>query len=255
MGTPKPAMPARVLIAGATSAIAHATARRFAADGADLFLAGRDPAKLAAVAGDLRVLGAGQVETLVLDMNDLGRHAELLTTAQGALGGFDVVLVAWGILPDQAACERDVGTALDAWATNATSTIAFLTRVANVLEIQRQGTLAVITSVAGDRGRRANYVYGAAKSAVDTYLAGLRARLYRAGVAVTTLKPGLVDTPMTAHVRKRPLFIGPEQAGDLIYLAIRRRRDIAYVPGYWRLIMTAIRLVPEGMMKRLNLSA
>jgi len=248
-------VPTRVLIAGATSAIAHAAAKRFAAEGAHLFLAGRDPAKLAATADDLRVRGAGRVETFALDLNDLDRHAGLLSAAQGALGGLDVVLVAWGALPDQAACERDARLALGAWTTNATSTLAFLTLLANEMEAQRHGTIAVISSVAGDRGRRANYVYGAAKAATDAFLSGLRARLYAAGVTVTTIKPGPVDTPMTAHLRKGPLYISADKAGALTHEAIRRRRDVAYVPWYWRWIMMAIRLIPEGMMKRLNLSA
>jgi short-subunit dehydrogenase len=249
------APPARVLVAGAASAIAHATARRFAADGAALFLAGRDPAKLAAVADDLRVLGAARVDSLALDFNDLDRHVELLTAAQAALGGFDVVLVAWGTLPDQAACERDVGVALDAWTTNATSTIAFLTRVANVLELQRHGCLAVISSVAGDRGRRANYVYGASKAALDAFLSGLRARLHASGVAVITIKPGPIDTPMTAQLKKGPLVASADKAGELIYRAIQKRRDVVYVPGYWRPITAALRALPEGVMKRLNLKA
>jgi len=244
-----------VLIAGATSAIAHATARRFAAEGAALYLAGRDPAKLAAVADDLRVRGAGRVDTYAVDMNELDHHVDLLTAAQSALGGFDVVLVAWGTLPDQAACERDVGLMLDAWTTNATSTIAFLTRVANVMELQRQGCLAVLSSVAGDRGRRANYVYGASKAALDAFLSGLRARLFASGVTVITLKPGPIDTPMTAHLRKGPLFSSPDKAGDIIYHAIQKHRDVVYVPGYWRPIAAAIRLVPESVMKRLNLKA
>jgi len=248
-------MTARVLVAGATSAIAHATARHFAEDGAALFLAARDPAKLAAAAADLRVRGAARVETFTLDFTDLGRHAELLAAAQTALGGFDVVLVAWGALPDQAACEQDVAATLDAWSTNATSAIAFLTRAANVLALQRHGCLAVISSVAGDRGRRGNYLYGAAKAAVTTFLGGLRARLHPYGVTVLTLKPGLIDTPMTAHFRKGPTFTSADTAGALTHQAIIKRRDVAYIPGYWRFIMFAVRLVPESIMKRLNLSA
>ncbi|RIL09366.1 short-chain dehydrogenase [bacterium] len=245
----------RVLVAGATSAIAAAVARRYAEAGADLVLAARDAGKLSAVADDLRVRGTGRVETFVIDMVDTARQAELLAAAQAALGRIDVVLVAWGTLPDQAAIEHDVAATLACWEANATSVVAFLAQAADVLEAQRGGCLAVITSVAGVRGRRANYTYGAAKAGVIAFAQGLRARLFAAGVAVVELRPGPVDTPMTARLRKGPLFIGPERAGALIVGAIRRRRDIAYIPGYWRWIMLAVALVPEGVMKRLNLSA
>lgn len=245
----------RVLIAGATSAIAHAAARRFAGEGATLMLAARDPDRLAANAADLRVLGAARVETFVIDFDETPRQAELLAAAEADFGGLDLILVAWGVLPDQAACEGSVALTLAAWQTNATATIAFLTRAAMLLERQRQGTLAVISSVAGDRGRRDNYVYGAAKAAVDAFLQGLRARLHGAGVRVITIKPGPTDTPMTAHRRKGPLFVSAERAGDLVYRAAIGSREVVYAPAWWRPIMLAIRLIPEGLMKRLNLSA
>ncbi|MCB0216930.1 MAG: SDR family NAD(P)-dependent oxidoreductase [Caldilineae bacterium] len=245
----------RVLIAGATSAIAHAAARRFAGEGATLMLAARDPDRLAANAADLCVLGAARVETFVIDFDETPRQAELLAAAEADFGGLDLILVAWGVLPDQAACEGSVALTLAAWQTNATATIAFLTRAAMLLERQRQGTLAVISSVAGDRGRRDNYVYGAAKAAIDAFLQGLRARLHGAGVRVITIKPGPTDTPMTAHRRKGPLFVSAERAGDLVYRAAIGSREVVYAPAWWRPIMLAIRLIPEGLMKRLNLSA
>lgn len=245
----------RVLILGAGSAIAQATARRFAAEGASLFLVARDAGQLAAIADDLRVRGAAAVGMRVADMDAVEGHAAVLAAAQGALSGIDVILVAWGVLPDQAACERDPDLLLATWHTNATATIAFLARAAEVLELQRQGTLAVITSVAGERGRRSNYAYGAAKAAVSTFLSGLRARLHRAGVTVLDLRPGPVDTPMTAHVRKGPLFIDADTAGAQVHRAILARRDLAYIPGRWRWIMLLVRAVPEPVMKRLSLKA
>lgn len=250
----------RILVAGATSGIAQAIARRFVAVAERpgelrFLLAGRDAARLAAVADDLSVRGAGEARTFVIDFADLGHHQALLDEAREALGTVDLVLVAWGSLPDQRAAERDPELALAAWQVNATATVAFLGRAATLLEAQQGGRLAVISSVAGDRGRRANYLYGAAKAAVIACLQGLRARLFPLGIAVTDLRPGPVDTPMTAGLRKGPLVCSAERAGRLAHAAIVRGRDIAYIPGYWRPIMTLLKLLPEGLFKRLNLAA
>lgn len=250
----------RILIAGATSAIAEEVARRFVAAAGGtapprFLLAGRNAQRLETVAADLRVRGAAEARCFSIDFQDLDRHQALLDEACAAWGAVDLILVAWGSLPDQAATERDPELAHRAWRENATASLAFLGRAATLLEAQGTGQLAVISSVAGDRGRRGNYLYGAAKAAVSTYLQGLRARLHPLGIAVTDLRPGPVDTPMTAHLKKGPLFCSAERAGRLAHAAILRRRDIAYIPGYWRPIMTVIRLLPEWLFKRLNLSA
>ena len=242
-----------ILIIGATSAIAHEVAKHFAAAGDRLFLVARNADKLAAVADDLKVRGASQVDTFVLDVNEFDRHEEMLRAAEDALGPIDVVLVAHGILPDQQAAQQDVTLALDSFRTNALSVIALLTPIANMFEKRGRGTIAVISSVAGDRGRQSNYVYGAAKAAVTAFLSGLRNRLYRAGVQVITIKPGMVDTPMTAHMRKGPLFASPEKVGEDIYNAILKGKDVVYTPWYWRLIMKVIVHIPEGVFKRLRL--
>lgn len=243
----------RVCIVGATSAIAHATAKRFAAAGDRLFLVARDADKLRSVAEDLTVRGAEQVDTFVLDVNDFERHTELLDAATEALGGLDVIFVAHGTLPDQKAAEADVDTTLHELTTNTLSTIALLTPVAERFERQRRGTIAVISSVAGDRGRQSNYVYGTAKAAVSTFLSGLRNRLFDAGVAVVTVKPGFVDTPMTAHLPKNVLFASADDVGARIYEAIVKGEDVVYVPWFWRFIMLVIKLIPEPLFKRMNL--
>lgn len=243
----------RVLVIGATSAIASEVARRYAADGARLYLAGRNAARLDAVASDLRVRGAGEVTTVVLDVTDRDRAAEVLRQAGNTYGGFDVALVAHGMLPDQAECQANPAAALAAIDVNLTAAVALLTELANRFEAQGHGCIAVITSVAGDRGRQSNYVYGAAKGGLDRFLEGLRNRLYRAGVSVVTIKPGFVDTPMTAGLRQGPLFVSAQRAGAAIYRAIERRRDVAYIPWFWRPIMLAVRLLPEPVFKRLRL--
>lgn len=244
----------RVLVVGATSAIAEATARCFAESGSALYLVGRREERLVAVADDLRVRGAVGVRHYVMDMNDLDHHAAMLAEAARVLGAIDVAFIAHGTLPDQFACQTDVGCALQELHTNGLSTIALLTLLAERFERQRHGTIAVITSVAGDRGRQSNYVYGAAKAAVDTFLEGLRQRLHKAGVHVVTIKPGFVDTPMTASIEKKGLlWAQPDAVGRRIHHAIMRGRDVVYVPGFWRLIMAVIRSIPRPVYKTVKL--
>jgi decaprenylphospho-beta-D-erythro-pentofuranosid-2-ulose 2-reductase len=243
----------RVLIVGATSAIAGETARVYAAYGARLFLTGRNAERLEAVAADLRVRGARAVETAVLDVTDRRRCDAVVDAAWAAFGGLDVALVAHGVLPDQARCQASATETAEALEVNFVSTAALLTPLANRFESAGGGCIAVITSVAGDRGRQSNYVYGAAKGGLDRFLEGLRNRLFHAGVAVVTLKPGFVDTPMTAGMRHGLLFASAPRAGRDIHRAIERRRDVAYIPWFWRPIMAIIRAIPEPMFKRLRL--
>ncbi|CAG4891679.1 SDR family oxidoreductase [Paraburkholderia saeva] len=243
-----------ILIVGGSSAIAVACARRWAKEGANLFLTGRHEVRLAAVAQDLRVRGAPSVETHMLDMNDHLQHATMLKACQAAFGRIDIVLIAHGTLSNQAQCERDVEAAMRELSTNAMSTIALLTLLAGVFESQKSGTIAVISSVAGDRGRPSNYVYGAAKAAVGTFCEGLRARLFKSGVRVLTIKPGFVDTPMTAGLSlPGPLVASPERVATDIVRAVERGRDALYTPWFWSGIMLIIRSLPEFVFKRVSL--
>ena len=245
-----------ILIFGGTSAIAVACARRWIADGANVFLVARNVDKLAVVTGDLCVRkGADQVVSgTTADLADLAGHAGLFGQAQASIGPIDTVLVAHGSLPDQRACEQSVELALAEFNTNALSAISLSTRAATLLEENGGGTLAVISSVAGDRGRGSNYVYGAAKGAVSLYLGGLRNRFAKRGVHVLTIKPGFVDTPMTAHIAdKGALWAKPDRVGELIVRAVARRKDVVYVPGFWRAIMAVITHIPEPIFKRMAL--
>lgn len=248
-----PVEPRRVLIIGGTSAIAAETARAYAERGAKLFLTGRDAAKLASVAADLRVRGASEVHTGVLDVAQIPQQARVIDAAASALAGLDVALIAHGTLPVQSACEKQVDETVEALHVNFTATITLLTVLANYFEAQHRGSIAVITSVAGDRGRQSNYVYGAAKGGVERFLQGLRNRLHAHGVAVVTIKPGFVDTPMTAAVKKNFLFASPRRVGRSIHRAIERRRDVVYIPWFWRPLMMVIRVLPERLFKRLHL--
>jgi short-subunit dehydrogenase len=243
----------KILVLGATSAIAHHTLRHFAADGASLFLVGRDPQKLVTVQQDLQVRGAKQVETYALDLNLLEEHPKLLETAIQRLGGLDAVLMAHGTLGDQQASQASVELTLQELQTNFISAVSLLTLIANYMEGQRRGAIAVISSVAGDRGRASNYVYGSAMAAKTAFLQGLRNRMAKCGVAVLTVKPGFVDTPMTAHVPKNALFADPADVGKRIYQAMKAGQDVIYVPFFWRYIMLIIIHLPEFIFKRLSL--
>lgn len=242
----------KILIIGATSAIAEAAARRWAARGDALYLLGRNPSLLSRIAEDLRIRGAAQVDADLLDVNDTTAHAAALNKVWSTLGGLDIALIAHGTLPDQAECDRSSERTLDEFTTNASSTIALMTALAGRFEAQGDGALAVISSVAGDRGRASNAIYGAAKAAVSAYASALRQRLGRAGVDVITAKPGFVDTPMTAGFRKGPLWATPDRIGAGIVRAIERRRSVVYLPWFWRPIMTAIRVLPEFVFRRLR---
>lgn len=243
----------KVLIIGATSAIARATARLFAEAGNALFLVARNTEQLAMLADDLKVRGAIAVNTTTMDVLEHDRHQAVIDEAVNTLGGLDLVLIAHGTLPDQQACQASVAVTLSEFDINALSTISILTIVANYLEEAKQGTIVTISSVAGDRGRQSNYVYGAAKSAVSCFMQGLRNRLHGAGVNVLTVKPGFVDTPMTAEFEKGPLWASPESVAVRIDKAITKGRNEVYVPSFWWLIMFVIRSVPESIFKRLSL--
>lgn len=243
----------KILIFGATSALAEATARLFAEDGSSFFLVARDPAKLDTVSDDLRVRGAAQVAAAAADALDFDRHQAVVDEAFEALGGLDTVLIAHGTLPDQKACEQSFEAARREFAINALAVMSLLTHAANRFERQGFGTMAVISSTAGDRGRQSNYVYGAAKGAVSLFMQGLRNRLHPRGVRVLTIKPGFVDTPMTTAFPKGFLWARPQQVARGIHQAIAEKKDVVYLPWFWSPIMRVIRGVPESIFKRLRL--
>lgn len=242
-----------ILIIGGTSGIAEAVARRYAEQGARLFLVARNELKLQAISTDLAARGAKDVQTFVMDANDSGLIPRMMDAAWKAFGTIDMALVAHGTLPDQRRTETDIPYAIDEFRTNAESVIACLAGLAARFEPQGKGVIAVIGSVAGDRGRASNYLYGAAKAAIDVYASGLRARLLKSGVHLLTIKPGFVATSMTADLNlPARLTATPGHVARDIQRAINKRRDVLYTPWFWNWIMLIIRWIPAVIFKRMK---
>ncbi len=246
-------MSERLLVIGATSAIAHAVARRYAARGARLVLLARDISRLEANAADLHVRGATEVHCIAFEALALETHAAALHAAFAAFDGVDAALVAYGSLPDQAACEQSVALGLQAFDLNARSVVALLTDLGNRFESQGRGAIGVISSPAGERGRASNYFYGAAKAATTVFTSGLRHRLASKGVRVVTILPGFVDTPMTRDFAKGALWAAPEKVATDVDRALANGFGTVYTPGFWRWIMAIVRSVPERMFVRTRL--
>ena len=243
----------RILIIGATSAIAEHCARIWAARGDALHLVARNEQHVQVIASDLKVRGASEVTTYVTDLNNMDKHEELLDVADAALGGVDIVLIAHGTLSNQKSCELSVKETLAEIQTNALSTISLLTLNANKFEAKQSGTICVISSVAGDRGRASNYVYGTAKAMLTTFTSGLRQRLHKFNVSVVTIKPGFVDTPMTSELKKGFLWAKPSVIAAKIVDAIEKKNTEIYMPSFWWLIMFIIKSMPDKLFRRTSI--
>ncbi|HEY8946119.1 MAG TPA: SDR family NAD(P)-dependent oxidoreductase [Polyangiaceae bacterium] len=238
----------RVVIFGATSAIAAEVAALYAGREAHLHLVARNSGKLDALAQRCH---PAKVTTQQADFADLNSNEAVVRRAIERLSGVDVALIAHGDLGDQRETELSFQAAELTLRTNFLSVVSLLIPLANHLETQRSGRIAVITSVAGERGRPRNYTYGAAKGALNIYLQGLRSRLYSSGVGVTTLKLGPVDTPMTRDHTKHALFAKPSDVAKSIVAALDGGVAEAYVPSFWAAIMPAVRATPEVLFQRL----
>jgi decaprenylphospho-beta-D-erythro-pentofuranosid-2-ulose 2-reductase len=243
----------KVVVLGATSGIALEVERQLALQSCELLLVGRSQQRLAELQVDLAIRGARQVFTYAADLACVQRHAAIFDFARRTLSDFDTVLLAYGSMHDQKDSETSVDALLNELQVNFVSASAILTLFAAELERRRTGCLAAITSVAGDRGRRSNYVYGSAKGALSLFLQGLRGRLHAAGVSVITIKPGPVQTSMTDHLPNAARFADPEQvARDIVHALERRSPDVLYTPRVWRYIMSGVRQIPEALFKRLS---
>jgi short-subunit dehydrogenase len=243
----------KILIIGATSAIAASTAKIFLQHNNEVLLTARNPFKLKAVANDLTLKSKKEIKTMIFDATDFENHKQLFYDAVDFLKGLDLILIANGTLPVQEKILNDTQDVLYEIDSNAISVISISTIAADFFEQQGYGTIAVISSVAGDRGRQSNYIYGAAKGFVSIFLQGLRNRLYPKGIHVLTIKPGFVDTPMTADNPKNFLFATPDKVASDIYKAIINKKDIIYNPWFWRYIMLIIKLIPERIFKKMKM--
>ena len=235
----------KAVVFGATSSIAQEVLRLWAGRGDDLFLVARNEARLSAVAEDLRMRGARSVRAVPADLNDLSRHAALFDEASS----FDVVLVAHGLLGEPGA-DTDPAQAEQLLQVNLNSPVSLLTHAAQ--RAKPGACLAAIGSVAGDRGRATNAVYGAAKAGLDAFLSALRQRMFQRNVRVVTLKPGFVDSAMTAHLPKSKLFAQPRSVARGIVSAVDAGTPVVYLPRFWRMVMMLVRAIPERLFVRLR---
>ncbi len=243
----------KVLIIGATSSIAEHCARMWAERGYILYLVARNEEHVRTISNDLEVRGAAKVFFDCKDLNDNDSHKAIIDAAKNSMDGIDILLIAHGTLSDQKSCEQSVQETLSEIKTNALSTISLLTLIANVFEAQRCGVIAVISSVAGDRGRASNYVYGSAKAMINSFASGLRQRLQKSNVSVVTIKPGFVDTPMTHKFKKGMIWAKPTTVAAKIVSAIDLKKDEIYVPSFWMGVMLFIKAIPNTVFKRMEL--
>lgn len=249
-------MTRKVVILGATSAIAEATARLYAAEGAALALVGRNAGRLGEIAADLKARGAAAAEVEATDLVRTQDAQAQLQALAARLGGLDDVLLFYGVLGDQARAESDMAHAREILDVGFTSAAEWCLASASILEAQGRGALVVIGSVAGDRGRQSNYVYGAAKAGLGVLVQGIahRLALRGRGARAVLVKPGFVDTPMTDHLKKGgPLWASPGAVAQVVRKAADKGGPIVYAPFFWRFILLVIRLVPAPIFHKTRL--
>ena len=245
--------PNKILVFGATSAIAFETLKLLVKDGLSFFLCARDEDELKHLSDDLIIRGAKEIGYSTFDALDKNSIINAIDKCLTKFPDLDGLFIAHGTLPDQQLCETNIDEMKKAIDINFTSAATVLALVTPHFERKMRGTIIVISSVAGDRGRQSNYVYGSAKAALTTFLSGIRQRLHKSGVRVLTIKPGFVDTPMTADLKKGFLFIGPDVIAKGIYKAMIKRKSIVYLPWFWWWIMMIIRHIPEKIFNKLKL--
>lgn len=240
-----------ILILGAASNIAMATARRFAREGYNIYLASRNLEELKKEAAHLHVKYQIQVKTIYFDALDFETHEEFYFSLEPKIAG---AVLAFGVLGDQKKAQSNFSEARNIIDVNYSGAVSILEIIAQDFEKRHEGFIVGISSVSGDRGRQSNYIYGSAKAGFSAYLSGLRHRLYNSGVHVMTVKPGFVATKMTAELElPEKLTAKPGEVAGKIFKGVQKSRNIIYVKPVWRLIMLIIIHLPEFIFKRTKL--
>jgi decaprenylphospho-beta-D-erythro-pentofuranosid-2-ulose 2-reductase len=240
------------LILGGSSSVGRAFALQAAAAGADILLAGRDLVDLERTAADVRVRTGRRAEAVAFDADPDSDHDGFVTACRGRAVPLDVFLL-FGAMPAQEAVDHDFALARQIVTVNYLGAMSILSRLAPLLAAQGGGSMVVLSSVAGDRGRRKNYVYGSAKAALNTYLQGLRSRFQDRGVGIATVKAGFLDTAMSYGTPGLFLVASPDACAAACLAAARRRKDVLYFPAFWFFIMLIIKLIPERLFKKTNI--
>jgi len=244
----------RVLVLGASSGIGRALVRALAAEGAELVLAGRNRAQLDRIACDAALRSGRPVAVECYDARSTGSHEAFLDACFARASGLDGVVLCHGALVEQLVAERDLAPALEMLDVNVRGSVSLLEGVARRLEAAGSGWIAALSSVAGDRGRRRNYLYGASKVALSVALEGMRSRLAPAAIPVVDVRPGPVDTRLTWGMRL-PAVAAPERVARDLLRGVRRRRAVVYSPWPWRFVMLAVRWLPASLVERLDAGA
>jgi decaprenylphospho-beta-D-erythro-pentofuranosid-2-ulose 2-reductase len=240
------------IILGASSSVGRAFARQAAAKGANVILAGRDAADLARTAQDITARFDVTATSFPFDADDYETHETLINALKERQAPLGIFLL-FGTMPEQSEIDADFDLAVQTINVNYLGAVSILSRLATRLETNGSGRIVVMSSVAGDRGRLKNYIYGSAKAGLNAYLQGLRARLCRANVSVTTVKAGFIDTDMTFGVPGLFLVATPDACAEACLTLAEKGRDVAYFPWFWRYIMLIIRHIPEKLFKQMSI--
>ncbi len=240
-----------ILVLGATSAIAEEFIKINSTPGNNFTLISRDEERLGIIVNDIKARGASVEESLILELNapeNVVRFFEKNKIVQQ-----DKVLLAAGSLLEQGKVENNTDYLIEQFNINSLSQITFINELCNRALISKNGVLSCITSVAGDRGRKSNYLYGSAKKSKSIFLEGLAHRFANKGITVIDIRPGFVDTPMTTHFKKGLLWSSPSVVAKIIDKSMRKKKSkVVYAPTFWYLIMLVIRNIPRFLMHRLN---